>query len=398
MTSDHTIFFSIVAGVVACSAAYGWFSDKSAKIKEDEFNRNLRKQLEEKERAFLHAANARNQELSLREAYLGTLKIQFGSGYIKGRQWLAKFIAEADLALDESISYRLREKKRPAYRAAEEVAEARSERRAYKERVKNLEYQLISLKEYFPFIEDYEDVILDESISLLPGDSNVSALEESDAVLRFVSKADYDRLPPAERNQRALDSYLAGALGPAAIGRLYERYLGYLFEKDGWKVEYYGIVKGFEDLGRDLICTKGKETKIIQAKCWSSQKTIHEKHIFQLYGTTQLFLMDREANDLFVPSVTARFVTTTQLSPVARKAAKWLKIEIDERRPLDKKFPMIKCNINQGTMEKIYHLPFDQQYDRTKILPELGELYVSTTAEAEAKDFRRAFRFGGNSA
>jgi hypothetical protein len=56
---------------------------------------------------------------------------------------------------------------------------------------------------------------------------------------------------------------------------------------------------------------------------------------------------------------------------------------------------MIKCNINQGTKEKIYHLPFDQQYDRTKILPELGEFYADTTAEAEEKGFRRAFRFSG---
>ncbi len=56
---------------------------------------------------------------------------------------------------------------------------------------------------------------------------------------------------------------------------------------------------------------------------------------------------------------------------------------------------MIKCNINQSTKEKIYHLPFDQQYDRTKITAECGEFYATTVAEAEKKGFRRAFRFAG---
>lgn len=42
--------------------------------------------------------------------------------------------------------------------------------------------------------------------------------------------------------------------------------------------------------------------------------------------------------------------------------------------------------------ERIYHLPFDQQYDRTKIIPALGECYVRTVSEAESLGFRRAFR------
>lgn len=321
--------------------------------------------------------------------------MKFGSGILPGRRWLANFIAEADRVLDESISERLRDKKRPAYKAAEEVAEARAERRQFKERAKFLEYQILSLKEYFPFLEEYEDIILDESIPLIPGESNLTALEESDPVLRFVTKADYDRLSTVERNQLALDRYLSGTLGPAAIGRLYERYLGYLYERDGWKVEYHGIIKGLEDLGRDLICSKGNEVKIIQAKCWSKEKTIHEKHIFQLFGTTQIYLMDRGKSDLFAPSVSARFVTTTSLSPIARQAAEWLNIEVEDNRPLSKTFPMIKCNVNQATKEKIYHLPFDQQYDRTKILAELGECLVATAAEAENLGFRRAFRFSG---
>jgi hypothetical protein len=56
---------------------------------------------------------------------------------------------------------------------------------------------------------------------------------------------------------------------------------------------------------------------------------------------------------------------------------------------------MIKCNINQSSKENIYHLQFDQQYDRTKINQALGEFYATSVVEAESKGFRRALRYFG---
>ena len=55
---------------------------------------------------------------------------------------------------------------------------------------------------------------------------------------------------------------------------------------------------------------------------------------------------------------------------------------------------MIKCNINTNTEERIYHLPFDQQYDKIKI-DKPGEFYAMTVKEAEEKGFRRAKRWLG---
>ena len=382
--------FAAVAG-----SAYGWFSDKSKRLKEDEFNLNLRRQLESDRLVFETQAKEDDHRLKKRELFVLGARVNFGIGYISGRQWLAKFIAEADRALDEQIVVELQKKKRPALRAAEEVAEARLQRREFKERAKFLEYQLLSLKQYFPFLEDYEEIILDESVPLNQGHSNSELLDESDPVLKFVNKSEYEALSEVARSQLALERYLSGALSPAAIGRLYERYLGHLYEQDGWAVEYHGIVKGLEDLGRDLICFKGNEVKIVQAKCWAKQKTIHEKHIFQLFGTMQLYAMNCASNDNKKPSIKAVFVTTTSLSPVARQAAAWLQVDVEENKPLSKSFPMIKCNINQASKEKIYHLPFDQQYDRTKILTTKGERIVLTVAEAEKLGFRRAFRFSG---
>ena len=56
---------------------------------------------------------------------------------------------------------------------------------------------------------------------------------------------------------------------------------------------------------------------------------------------------------------------------------------------------MIKCHV--GKTEKIYHLPFDQQYDRTQMSRDDGDIYVSTVAEAEKLGFRRAYRWKGSS-
>ena len=58
-------------------------------------------------------------------------------------------------------------------------------------------------------------------------------------------------------------------------------------------------------------------------------------------------------------------------------------------------YPCIKCNIghdSEGNRTKIYHLPFDQQYDNTKIEPNKGEFYAVTVKEAENAGFRRAFK------
>jgi len=55
----------------------------------------------------------------------------------------------------------------------------------------------------------------------------------------------------------------------------------------------------------------------------------------------------------------------------------------------------VKCNVSRRTGEKIYHLPFDQQYDRTLVEEDRDEYYVETVREAEELGFRRAFRWRG---
>jgi hypothetical protein len=165
-----------------------------------------------------------------------------------------------------------------------------------------------------------------------------------------------------------------------------------------------GIENGLEDLGRDLVCIKGNEIEIVQCKCWASHKTIHEKHINQLFGTTVKYFIDHyqktnEKNtiNLFpelinLGQIKATFITSTKLSETAKNFAKALGVKFIEEKMLDK-YPLIKCNIAPNG-DKIYHLPFDQQYDKT-LIKNKGEFYASTIKEAEEKGFRRAFRWRG---
>ena len=382
----------------ALSSIYGWFGGKAHKPIADAYNKALKKELEnerlaneEKLASENRKLDQRRDELERRLVDMEEMRQAFSASFVGGRKWLACYIAEADRAGDEAVARWLKTRNRPAIRASELLAEARSERRAFKEKLKFLEYQLASYKEYFPFLEEYEEVILDEAIPLTADGRNREALETVDPVCKYIPLEDFNNLPVSERNQRALDRYLRRNLNNAEIGRFYERFLGWHYESSGWDVEYHGIVQGREDMGRDLICRKNGQVLIVQAKNWGAEKLIHEKHIFQLYGTVQLYLMDQE-QALIPANVKAIFVTAASLSPVAQRAAKWLGIKFRENYLLDKTYPMIKCNINQATNERIYHLPFDLQYDRTKIVPALGEFYTRSVAEAENLGFRRAFR------
>ena len=178
----------------------------------------------------------------------------FSESFVKGRLWLAEFIADARKAYDDRLAFHLRWKKHPARKSAEVVKEIAREKRELQKHVKFLEYQLRSYEEYFPQLEEYRDLILDERVPLSAGADNMDELEAVDPTQRFVSREEWESLPVQSRNQLALDRYLARPKSDWEIGRLYERYLGCLREIGGWVVTYHGALRGFEDLGRDLIC------------------------------------------------------------------------------------------------------------------------------------------------
>lgn len=251
---------------------------------------------------------------------------------------------------------------------------------------KQSEYQLQYLLKLFPALEE----LLNYEYAALPK-TDFNDLSAKDGVRDYLSKEEWERLSTSARNQLALDRYMKSSKKTNwQIGREYEEYVAYVYRSKGYSVDTYGAYKGLEDLGRDLIAIKGKIVHIIQCKYWSTKKTIHEKHINQLFGTMTSYSIEHDSEKLSVCGV---FVTSTSLSPTAHAFANRLKIDVLENFPIGP-YPMIKCNIGKSG-EKIYHLPFDQQYDASKI-SKPGEFYAMTVAEAEQAGFRRAFKWLGS--
>lgn len=302
---------------------------------------------------------------------------------------LLKSIEGYEKAKDEKIEQFLRYKKHPAIKSADVVKEEARRRRIAETETKKTKAILEYYESIAPFLLDFKDDVID--IEDEERFRNYDEEERLDPVTSYLAKEEFRKLPSVERNQMALDRFWSRHKSKWLLGRIYERYVGYLYEKDGYDVEFTGIFKGYEDLGRDLICRKGDDYILIQCKNWSQFKTIYEKHIFQFFGTVFQY-KDENKNH----RVRAIFYTTTQLSDLARRFANELGIELKENFKFDNNYPSIKCNVSKVDGTKIYHLPFDQQYDSVKIEKDRGEFYCLTVEEAENKRFRRAFRYTGN--
>lgn len=224
----------------------------------------------------------------------------------------------------------------------------------------------------------------------------VEKVEESSngrpGVLRWLSDEEYNGLSQRGRNELAFSRWKFRRKSKPEIGMEYEVYIGYCYWKEGWKVDFHGVDNGKNDLGRDIIATKVIDgihhVHIIQCKYWSKKKNIHENTICQLFGTTFKYIFEHGAYKNGNYRIKPILATTTELSDVAKEFAKRLHVKY-KVSPIGE-IPWIKCNINNGN--KIYHLPFDQQYERVKIDYNKKEFYAFTIEEAESKGFRHAMR------
>ncbi|MGO5113583.1 restriction endonuclease [Candidatus Avoscillospira sp. LCP25S3_F1] len=300
--------------------------------------------------------------------------------------WLAKIIADFEYSENRRTYQILRNKKNPAIKASEEVKRIAKEKRELLYENKQLQYQLNYYESVFPWLEEFKQIPPREAYSYLNQSDEADDSERYEKYREYLSPEEYANLPKVEKFQRALDRYKEKRKNNRGVGIGYERYIGFLLETDGYRVLYNGAIKGLEDMGRDLIARKDKQVLVIQCKRWGKEKIIHEKHIFQLYATMVLLASEEKGKDF-----KAVFITTTTLSDVARRCAEYLDVKLVENLPY-KDYPMIKCNIAKNG-EKIYHLPFDQQYDRVSICGKPGAFYASTIKEAEDKGFRRAYRW-----
>jgi len=299
---------------------------------------------------------------------------------------------------DEKLVKYLRTKKHPAHKASEEVKLAKAKAREYKKEVEIARIRVELYEHLAPWLIDFTDYSLEDILFSLreEKESNVLHDDEKDPVSKYLTKLEWQKLTVSQRNQLALDRYNNPHRKRSLwrVGIAYERFIGYEFEQQGYRVEYFGATHKKEDLGIDLICENEYTILIVQCKRLSRIKgmPVRENVVAQTYGTTQLYKMQKETTKKVVPVI----VTSYELSDEAKRFAEYLDVTVFSNYKLVE-YPMIKCNISRLTGERIYHLPMDQQYDKAIIGDTEGEFYAYTVAEAESQGFRRAFRWTGNS-
>lgn len=284
-------------------------------------------------------------------------------------------------------------KERPAPVAAESVSIANS-----KARQAGLEYEIarnrLDLYErYAPWLVSLSDYTIDEVLEGIHEEQFSIDTDEQDSYpdsgRQYISDYEWKNLSETDRLQCALERFSdrKRRRTPWQIGREYERFVGWMEETRGYRVIYRGAIEGWSDWGIDLICENHEEVVLIQCKYLSSEKGIpvRENTVAQTFGASKLW-------SLLNPSHrTCRSVicTSYELSPDALMFAKHLEVEVRTGVEL-RDYPRIKLNSESKTGERIFHLPFDQQYDRFQ-----GVDRAWTVTEAIQRGFRHAYRWTG---
>lgn len=345
-------------------------------------NREIEEKHKIRLREFEEEVKKRERILTEKESFLKTRSAKFPP--------LAHAFARYDELCLLAIPDYLERKPHPARSSAELARAAIKNAKDYILKFHAAKNLIDSYESLFPWLEEYREFDLDDVINDISSGDKTDH-DSNDPVRYYIPAVEYEKMSPAERNQKALDRYIESHKSKVQIGRLYERYIGYEYEMQGYEVSYFGAINGLEDLGRDLIARKRTEILIIQCKYWSKEKQIRENAICQLYGTGLKYTLEHRCKRRHVKSI---LVTSARCSDMAHSFARELGVEIIEGKPY-KDYPMIKCNVGKDG-DRIYHLPIDQMYDKIKIEPSKGECYATTCFEAELLGFRRAYRWLGD--
>lgn len=310
---------------------------------------------------------------------------------------LVRWSEEIQKEKDDLDANLLLQKKRPAPAAAEKLREANRKVREHQKIVNALRNQLELYESLAPWLREYCELTVSEVLDGLASANNQAPEENENPTLKYLSKTEWETLSNQQKLQRSLDNYLNPNRKKSLwqVGIDFERYIGYIFEKAGHKVIFHGAKHGLDDLGIDLICQKGKKISVIQCKRLSAMKEIpvRENTVAQIYGAAIFYgIKEQVPKHIKIQPI---LITSYILSEQARDFAEHLGVEVQENVTMEP-YPVIKCNINPRDGEKIFHLPFDQQYDNIMIGDVEGEFYASTIEEAMSKGFRHAYRWRSN--
>lgn len=378
----HNIFFaySIATSTTLFALYYGILNIKrkkeldKLKIEHSQKEYTLKKEYSEKEKKLISEKDLYKLQIEKMVTLMGS-KEPFSLS-------ASLFSDMKSYIFDDAAKFLIR-KKYPAYTTANEIKNEMKKLYVESQKeYKTLLYKVEFLLDIFPDLKSFmED---DQSIKELTVYKDYKdIIENKDKSRDYLTPQEWNNLDSVQRNQLALDRWSKSDKSKLVIGLLYEMYISHILRTNGHKVIEHGIKNGVSDLGRDIISYKNGWVFIYQCKNWGKNKFIHENVVCQLFGTVMEYKIKH-----MTENVKAILVVSTKLTPMAEEFSKRLGIEV---RKIDLgEFPMIKCNINGNN--RIYHLPFDQQYWRTEI-NKPGEFYAKTVLEAESKGFRRAMKY-----
>ncbi len=171
------------------------------------------------------------------------------------------------------------------------------------------------------------------------------------------------------------------ATARADFGRQYERYVGFLYEYSGYKVEYNGLTKGLDDGGIDLIARKRGELLLLQCKRWDHPVSIDV--VSRLHGAAARFLWDAKRN-ITARTSRVKSAAVLVLSGTADDDAKALAADLGiiiHERINYQPYPAIKA---KRIAPKIgyFLLPFCKGYDTLTLNPRNGDQRFLSVTEA----------------
>lgn len=265
-SSSGWILILIIAIIFILICMYLYIASSEKRKAKQRYNsllkyetKKIKNELEEKNLTIIKKLKKHEEQLNFNK----NLQDKLFEEKTKGFPWVAEAHSRFyEKKLEEVEKYLLKQKN-PAYKSSKIVNEL-------KLRIKESEKKAFIYKgiidyyeSLFPWLHDFinaPDEIIDKS--------NHSDYEESkiDPAQKFLSSAEWKNLPISERFQIALNRYWNRHKTNWEIGRDYERFIGYEYEMDGWDVTFEGAIKGFEDMGRDLIVKKTMKYVSFNAK------------------------------------------------------------------------------------------------------------------------------------
>ena len=168
-------------------------------------------------------------------------------------------------------------------------------------------------------------------------------------------------------------------------GAQYERYVGYLFESQGYQVTYHGLRSGREDGGVDLIAKAPRKIWLIQCKRW--RIAVSKDVIARLHGATERFLWEERQGKpkKMRTSINGVLATSGSITSDAKELAKHWNILLMENLRYQPD-PAIKAKriCSRGGY---FLLPFDKKYDHITMQLRRGDCFFLSIREALANGF-----------